>query len=106
MRLTLLASTLVLGSLSSEALFSGEDRTDLYPPTRRVDQVDHYHGKEIADPYRWLEGNIRQSTEVAAGVSAEHDDREVLTRPVRPRCDSQPAEKTLELRPLLVAEAR
>jgi prolyl oligopeptidase len=26
-----------------------------YPATRRVDQVDEYHGNRIADPYRWLE---------------------------------------------------
>ncbi len=26
-----------------------------YPETHRVDQVDNYHGIEIADPYRWLE---------------------------------------------------
>ncbi|MEM9464539.1 MAG: prolyl oligopeptidase family serine peptidase [Actinomycetota bacterium] len=26
-----------------------------YPPARRGDVVDDYHGTEIADPYRWLE---------------------------------------------------
>ena len=26
-----------------------------YPTTRRVEQVDEYHGSRIADPYRWLE---------------------------------------------------
>jgi prolyl oligopeptidase len=26
-----------------------------YPASRRVDQVDDYHGTRIADPYRWLE---------------------------------------------------
>ena len=27
----------------------------VYPPARRSDVVDSYHGREVADPYRWLE---------------------------------------------------
>ena len=26
-----------------------------YPETRKVDQIDNYHGTMVADPYRWLE---------------------------------------------------
>ncbi len=44
-----------------------------YPPTRRVDHVDNYHGTEVADPYRWLEADVRQSEEVAAWVQKQSD---------------------------------
>ncbi|HEY2412034.1 MAG TPA: S9 family peptidase, partial [Pirellulaceae bacterium] len=44
-----------------------------YPETRRVDQVDDYHGVKVADPYRWLEADVRESPEVAAWVEKQND---------------------------------
>jgi prolyl oligopeptidase len=43
-----------------------------YPPTRRGDQVDIYHGTKVPDPYRWLEDDVRKSKEVAEWVAAEN----------------------------------
>jgi prolyl oligopeptidase len=43
-----------------------------YPQTRRVDQVDEYHGVKVEDPYRWLEADVRESPEVAEWVAAQN----------------------------------
>ena len=43
-----------------------------YPDTRRVDHVDEYFGKKVPDPYRWLEGDVRESEEVAEWVKAQN----------------------------------
>jgi prolyl oligopeptidase len=43
-----------------------------YPETRRGVQVDGYHGVNVADPYRWLETDVRESSEVAEWVAAQN----------------------------------
>ncbi len=45
----------------------------VYPATRRVEQLDNFHGTQVADPYRWLESDIRQSNEVAAWAQAQNE---------------------------------
>lgn len=42
-----------------------------YPQTRRVDQVDEQFGVKVADPYRWLENDVRTDAEVKAWVDAQ-----------------------------------
>ena len=53
-----------------------ETRTSMptitYPQTRRVPQVDEQFGVKVADPYRWLENDVRSDPEVAAWVAAEN----------------------------------
>ena len=43
-----------------------------YPATPTVAAVDDYHGTEVADPYRWLERDVRESPEVADWVAAQN----------------------------------
>ncbi len=43
-----------------------------YPATATVDQVDTYHGVQVADPYRWLEEDVRESDKVRQWVDAQN----------------------------------
>ncbi|NEM96530.1 prolyl oligopeptidase family serine peptidase [Pontibacter burrus] len=41
-----------------------------YPETKKVDHVDNYHGKQVADPYRWLETH---NDEVDQWIKAQNE---------------------------------
>jgi prolyl oligopeptidase len=42
-----------------------------YPKTKTVPVVDEQFGVKVADPYRWLEDDVRTSKDVAAWVAAQ-----------------------------------
>ncbi|MDH3481823.1 MAG: S9 family peptidase, partial [Gammaproteobacteria bacterium] len=44
-----------------------------YPETATVEHVDTYHGVEVADPYRWLEDDVRESAAVKQWVDAQNE---------------------------------
>jgi len=44
-----------------------------YPATKTVEQVDDFHGVSVADPYRWLEDDVRTSPAVREWVTAENE---------------------------------
>ncbi|MBY0520670.1 MAG: S9 family peptidase, partial [Sphingomonas sp.] len=43
-----------------------------YPQTKRVDVVDDQFGIKVADPYRWLENDVRTDSAVKSWVDAEN----------------------------------
>jgi prolyl oligopeptidase len=43
-----------------------------YPDTKKGGVTDDYHGTMVADPYRWLEDDVRKSKDVADWVEAEN----------------------------------
>ena len=62
---------LALAATSCPALF-GQEAKLKYPATKKVEQTDTYHGTAVADPYRWLEDDVRKSTAVADWVAEQN----------------------------------
>ncbi len=55
------------------AVFNSGWAADIqYPQTEKVRQFDTYHGNKIADPYRWLEDDVRESKAVSDWVAAQN----------------------------------
>ena len=48
--------------IATAAVARAQVSTFQYPSTRRVEQVDDYHGARVADPYRWLEDVVSPDT--------------------------------------------
>ena len=51
---------------------SGQAGSLAYPETRVSPQTDIYFGESVSDPYRWLETEARESTQVADWVAAQN----------------------------------
>lgn len=60
-----------------------------YPKTKKIDQVDDYHGTEVADPYRWLEDldspETRAWIEEQNALTLSHLEQIPLRGPLRKR---------------------
>ena len=45
----------------------------IYPVSDKVEHVDVYHGTNVADPFRWLEDDVRESEAVKSWVDAQNE---------------------------------
>ncbi len=53
-------------------IVSAADGPIKYPTTKRTDLSETLHGKPVADPYRWLEDDVRKSDDVKQWVEAQN----------------------------------
>ena len=49
------------------------EKSPEYPETSTVDHIDTYHGTDVADPYRWLEDDVRESEAVKNWVDTQNE---------------------------------
>jgi prolyl oligopeptidase len=60
------------GLIGCASVVFAQEAAISYPETRRVEHYDDYHGVKVLDHYRWLEDDVRESSEVRAWVEAEN----------------------------------
>jgi prolyl oligopeptidase len=72
LQFTLLGAALALMACS-ESHQETVSAPSVYPETVKVDHVDNYHGVEVADPYRWLEDDVRENSAVSDWVGAQNE---------------------------------
>ena len=68
----LLLLTGTLFALAQEPAAKTETPMITYPETKRGDVVEKPFGQTIADPYRWLENDVRNDKNVAAWVESQN----------------------------------
>ncbi len=61
-----------LPDTSTTASDSAVEAAIAYPPSRRTDLTETQFGLPVADPYRWLENDVRTDPEVRGWVDAEN----------------------------------
>lgn len=74
LRTTLLAATAAALAFSTPAFAGHHEDTEItYPQTRAGDVTETIFGNVVADPYRWLEEDVRNNEEVAAWVKEQSE---------------------------------
>ena len=70
-RIILLAILAIAGCGKGAAV--PESASLQYPVTESIDHTDTYHGTVVADPYRWLEDDVRESDAVSQWVDSQNE---------------------------------
>ena len=73
----LVGAAFMMAPISSAAMAADSATADVavtltYPQTKTVNVVDEQFGVKVADPYRWLEDDVRVNPEVAEWVKAQN----------------------------------
>ena len=73
----LAGAAVMMAPISSVAMAANSVTADVavkltYPQTKTVNVVDEQFGVKVADPYRWLEDDVRVNPEVAEWVKAQN----------------------------------
>ena len=73
----LVGAAFMMAPISSVAMAADSATADVavkltYPQTKTVNVVDEQFGVKVADPYRWLEDDVRVNPEVAEWVKAQN----------------------------------
>lgn len=71
-RIVVLAVGMLTGSALNANVDNGTPLAAPYPVTRAEPVIEEQFGEEIADPYRWLESDVRHAARVAGWVSAQN----------------------------------
>ncbi len=66
------ASETAIAAKADDASASDSFRVLAYPQTATVDVVEEQFGEKVADPYRWLEDDVRVNPKVAEWVKAQN----------------------------------
>ena len=73
-RLYRLVLTMVIALFADAHFAQAQDGKKMnYPMSRKVDHVDEYFGTKVADPYKWLENDVRKSKEVKDWVADQNE---------------------------------
>ncbi|MDG1511077.1 MAG: prolyl oligopeptidase family serine peptidase [Mariniblastus sp.] len=61
----------VVSLLITQVALFGQEKLE-YPESKQVNQVDNFFGTPVADPYRWLEDDVRNSESVREWVDSQN----------------------------------